>query len=97
MRSGRAAPAREPRKADAGLIEPNITGSEQDEVPTFSADGARLIFRSRDQLVDEDVNDRIDVYDYAEGKVHLLSGGPALKDQSAQHQRRRDDGDVLDL
>ena len=73
-------PAGSRPRANAGLVEPNLGGPYQDDVPTFSGDGSRLIFRSRDQLVAEDVNDRNDVYEYVAGRVRLLSGGRSAQD-----------------
>lgn len=43
--------------------------------PSFSADGQHLAFETGDQLVPEDTNQKIDVYEYFDGRVRLVSSG----------------------
>jgi hypothetical protein len=50
--------------------------SLSDEPPRLlSSDGARLFFESEDALVPHDTNGEKDVYEYANGGVHLISSG----------------------
>lgn len=78
----------------------------------LSPDGSRLVFDSEDALVPEDTNGKIDVYEWQEGKIHLLSSGTSafpsqLLDASedgddvffttAQQLVRSDEDDLIDL
>jgi hypothetical protein len=42
---------------------------------SFSDDGSRLFFHSPDALVPGDTNGQLDVYEYEQGQVHLISSG----------------------
>lgn len=49
----------------------------EDRDPPLTDDGETVVFDSLDQLVPEDVNGARDVYEYRDGRLHLVSPGRA--------------------
>lgn len=47
---------------------------------SLSADGQRLFFSTASQLVESDVNQAVDTYEYSHGVVSLISGGRGASD-----------------
>jgi DNA-binding beta-propeller fold protein YncE len=43
--------------------------------PRYLSDGGRLFFETREALVPSDTNDQVDVYEYEDGHVYLISSG----------------------
>jgi hypothetical protein len=50
------------------------------ELNPFSADGGRAFFTTTERLVPDDLNESSDVYEWADGRVELLSSGRAATD-----------------
>jgi hypothetical protein len=61
---------------DASLLRPRTGVSRA----SFSADGRRFVFESGDQLISEDVNAKIDVYEFANDRVELVTSGRSEQD-----------------
>lgn len=72
-------PATSLPSSNANIIPPR-GGYSVDARPSFSADGARLVFESGDRLISEDTNKRVDVYEFTDGEVRLVSSGRSDQD-----------------
>jgi hypothetical protein len=66
----------------SGIEQPGSTdGVEFEYLPrSLSADGSRLFFESEDALVPGDVNGKVDLYEYEDGHVYLISSGTSAED-----------------
>jgi Tol biopolymer transport system component len=57
------------------LTEPPVREGAANLQRSISDDGRRVFFDSQDALVRADVNGKLDVYEYEDGAVHLISSG----------------------
>jgi hypothetical protein len=79
-------PSGAPATADAsiGTDAPNAQGRVQGAAPLLtndlSSDGRRVFFQTADSLVPSDTNGRMDVYEWEDGHVHLISSGRDASD-----------------
>jgi hypothetical protein len=70
-------PSGAPAQGDAQFVDPNYVGLNQllPPVSLMSADGERAFFETTDSLVPRDGNRLMDVYQWHDGTVSLLSSG----------------------
>ena len=68
----------------------NLDGAQASGPITRVTDNGRVFFETEDQLVPEDSNESVDVYEYEGGQRYLLSGGKG--DNNAHFQDATPDG-----
>jgi hypothetical protein len=61
-------------------LEDSLSRSAHYRQRYLSDDGSRVFFDSFDMLVPQDTNGKMDVYEYEDGQVHLISGGTSDTD-----------------
>jgi hypothetical protein len=58
-----------------GSVGPVVALNALARIPNVSEDGHLVFFMSGDRLTEGDVNDAVDVYEWGDGRVALISGG----------------------
>ncbi len=55
------------------------SGAPQGATPHYLSDGGRVLFQTREALLPSDTNGQMDVYEYEQGQLHLISSGTSAK------------------
>ena len=72
----------------------NMANIEADAAPRYLSDGGRLFFQTGEALVPSDTNGQLDVYEYEDGRVYLISSGTSSR-ESTFTGASEDGGDVF--
>jgi hypothetical protein len=60
----------------------NIANISSARAPRYLSDGGRLFFETPEALVPSDTNGRMDVYEYEEGHLYLISSGTSSREST---------------